>query len=145
MAQYQGRITGPKFANMVREDFPSAFEQSANAVTKRFLQDGDPSQNSAVACRALDEIGAIIFAIPSCSPDLNPIENFFHIISMELKKDTISRRIQSNSFEQFSGGIRRIIMEFPSEKIDKIIDSMDKRIGLVMKANLFIYSFALYL
>ena len=26
-------------------------------------------------------------------------------------------------------------MEFPSNKIDKIIDSMDKRIGLVMKAN----------
>ena len=26
-------------------------------------------------------------------------------------------------------------MEFPSEKIDKIIDSMDKRIRLVIKAN----------
>ena len=26
-------------------------------------------------------------------------------------------------------------MKFPSEKIDKIFDSMDKRIGLVMKAN----------
>ena len=41
--QQQGRINGPKFANMVREDFPSGFEQSANAVTKRFLQDSDPS------------------------------------------------------------------------------------------------------
>ena len=26
-------------------------------------------------------------------------------------------------------------MEFPSDKIDKIIDSMDKRIGLVIKTN----------
>ena len=77
---YQGRINGPKFANMVREDFSSAFEQSANAVTKRFFQDGDPSQNSAVARRALDEIGAMIFAIPPRSPDLNPIENFFHLL-----------------------------------------------------------------
>ena len=61
--QYQGRINGPKFANMVRADFPSAFEQNANAVTKRFPQDGDPSQNSAVARRVLEEIGAMIFAI----------------------------------------------------------------------------------
>ena len=54
---------------------------------------------------------------------------------MELKRDTITRRMQSESFEQFSGRVRRIIMKFPSEKIDKIIDSIDKRIGLVMKAN----------
>ena len=55
---------------------------------------------------------------------------------MELKKDTISRHIQSESFEQFSGRVRRITMElFPSEKIDKIIDSIDKRIRLVIKAN----------
>ena len=32
--QYQGRIHGPKFANMIREDFPSAFEKNANAVKK---------------------------------------------------------------------------------------------------------------
>ena len=62
--QYQGRINGPKFSNMVQEDFPSAFDRSANAVTKRFLQDSDPGQNSAVACRALDEIGAMIFCNP---------------------------------------------------------------------------------
>ena len=133
--QYQGRINSPKFANIVQEDFPSAFEQSANAVTKHFLQNGDPSQNSAVARTALDEIGTIIFAILPRSPDLNPIENFLHLINMELKKNTISRRIQSESFEQFSGRFRRIIMEFPSEKIDKINDTVDKRIGLVMKAH----------
>ena len=136
--QYQGRINGSKFANMVRQDFLSAFEQSVNAVTKRFLQDGDPSQNSAMPRTTLNEIDAMILAIPPCNPDhlgLNPIENFFHLINIELKKDTISRHIQSGSFEQFSGRVRRITMEFPSEKIDKIIESMDKRIRLVIKAN----------
>ena len=137
--QYQGRINGSKFANMVRQDFLSAFEQSVNAVTKRFLQDGDPSQNSAMPRTTLNEIDAMILAISPCNPDhlgLNTIENFFHLINMELKKDTISRHIQSESFEQFSGRVRRITMElFPSEKIGKIIDSMDKRIRLVIKAN----------
>ena len=104
-------------------------------MTKRFLQDGDPSQNSAVARRALDEIGAMIFAIPPRSPDLNPVEHFFHLTNMELKKDTISGRTQSEFFEQFSGRVRRIIMELPSEKNEKIIDSMGKPIGLVIKTN----------
>ena len=133
--QNQGRLNGPKFANMVRKDFPSAFEQSANAVTKLFPQDGDPSQNSTVARRALDKTGSMTVAISLRSPDLNPIENFFHLINMELKKDTISRRMQSESSEQFSGRVSRIIMEFPFEKIDKIVDFMEKRIGLVMKMN----------
>ena len=73
---------------MVRADFPSAFEQSLNAVTKRFLQ-----QNSSMTCRDLDEMGAMTFAIPQWSPGLNPIENFFHLIHMDLKNNTIARHI----------------------------------------------------
>ena len=88
-----------------------------------------------MARRALKEIRAMIFAIPPSSIDLYPIENFYHLINVELKNDTISRLIQSESFEQFSGRARRVIMEFPSEKINNIIDSMDRRIGLVMKAT----------
>ena len=88
-----------------------------------------------MARRALNKVVAMIFAIPPRSPDLNHVENFFKLINMELKKETIFRHIQNESFEQFSARVRRIIMEFPSERIDKIIDSMDKRIGLAMKAN----------
>ena len=54
---------------------------------------------------------------------------------MELKKDTIFRCIQIESFEQFSGIVRRINMELRSEKIGKSFDPMDKRIALVMKAD----------
>ena len=36
--QYQRWINGPKFAILVREDFPSAFEQSANAVQNAFFR-----------------------------------------------------------------------------------------------------------
>ena len=88
-----------------------------------------------MARRALNKIVAMIFAILPRSPDLNHVENFFNLINLELKKETISRHIQNESFEQFSARVRRIIMEFPSERIDTIIDSMDKQIGLAMKAN----------
>ena len=39
------------------------------------LQDGDPSQNSAVAQKAMSDVGTLLFTIPTCSPDLNPIKN----------------------------------------------------------------------
>ena len=45
-------LTGEKFADYVREQFPQIFSKSANAIGKYFLQDGDPVQNSAAAKRA---------------------------------------------------------------------------------------------
>ena len=102
-------------------------------MTKYFFQDGHQSKNLAVACKALGKIVAMIFAVPPHNPDLT--KNFFHLINVKLKTGTKSRPIQSESFRQFSGRVRRIIMEFTSKKIDKIIDSLGKRTALAMKAN----------
>ena len=62
--QYFERLTGENFAEYVRAHFPRIFEKSANPTAKRFVQDGDPCQNSAVASRALRQVGACKFSIP---------------------------------------------------------------------------------
>jgi transposase len=49
-----------------------------------FLQDGDPSQNSRIAMKALESVKAKLFAIPPRSPVLNPIENVFHLANSAL-------------------------------------------------------------
>eukprot|EP00794_Sanderia_malayensis_P012413 gene12413-biopygen9898 len=41
-------------------------------------RDNDPSQNSAMARDAINNIGAEFVNIPSRSPGINPIENFYH-------------------------------------------------------------------
>ena len=51
--QYLERLSGESFADYVRCRFPQIFEKSSNPKAKRFLQDGDPSQNSAQARKAL--------------------------------------------------------------------------------------------
>ena len=76
--QYFDKITGTKFAKMVDQKFPQAFQLSINPHNKAFLQDGDPSQNSKLARDAFENIGAKMVSIPPRSPDLNPIENFFN-------------------------------------------------------------------
>ena len=69
---------------------------------KRFVQDGDPSQNSAAARRAFSQVGAFTFSIPPRSPDLNPIENLFHLVSKQLQKDALDMQITRETFAQFS-------------------------------------------
>ena len=52
--QYEGHINGRLLADIVKEKFPETFAKSTNCKNMLFLQDGDPSQNSAVAKSALD-------------------------------------------------------------------------------------------
>lgn len=83
--QYEGHLNGQKFADFVREQFSTLFQNSSNKKGKLFLQDGDPSQNSRKAQDAIAAIGARKFTIPARSPDLNPIETFFTMLKSNCK------------------------------------------------------------
>ena len=133
--QYFGRLSCGTTADIAREHFPSMFERSANSRAKRFLQDGFPIQNSVAAKRVYDEIGAFVFCIPPRSPNLNPIENVFHLINMEIRKDTIKRNITEKTFTSFSQRERSLIQGIPKRTINRVIDSMEKRIKMVLSAN----------
>ena len=133
--QYFGPITGVVMEKIIYSAFPQAFKKSIDLKGKRFLQDGCPRQNCKKAMDAYQAVGASVFKIPSRSPDLNPIENFFNCISRELKKQALERKIRKETFEQFSMRVEKTILEYPAAKIDKIIETMDKRIGMVMKAK----------
>ena len=56
-----------------------------NQSGKLFLQNEDPSQNSALAREAMEAVGCRLFKIPARSPDLNPIENAFNNIPNAIK------------------------------------------------------------
>ena len=81
------------FAQFILDNFPDTFERSSNPQGKLFLQDGDPSQNSRKAKNAIDVIGARKFDIPPGSPDMNPIENVFNNVKMELHKQALEQNI----------------------------------------------------
>ena len=131
--QYKGRINGELFAAIVKENFPTWMKHSANPTGKRFLQDGDSSQNSAAAMEAWTELGCTKQDIPARSPDLNPIENMFNEMRRELKEEALSKNITYETFEKFSARVKRTMESYPADKIDKTIDSMDKRINLVIE------------
>ena len=135
--QYEERFTGEYFANFIRDYFNEAFANSANANAngKLFLQDGDPRQNSALAKKAMDDINARMFAIPPRSPDINPIENFFHLLQLKLNRDAMDKNITKETFREFSARIKETMMNFPVEGINHLIESMDKRMCQIIKSK----------
>lgn len=131
--QYEGNLNGQKFSAMVRRVFPDLFKRSANPKGKLFLQDGCPTQNSKKSLNAIDQVGGRLFHIPPRSPDLNPIENVFNCLKAQMRMDALENRITKENFEHFSERCRKTILNYPVDKINKTIESMPKRIQLVIK------------
>ena len=133
--QYSGSIDGEKFAQMIEDNFDDLFARSANPNRKLFLQDGDPSQNSARARKTWEGMGFSMFPIPARSPDLNPIENTFHLIGKKLRKDAIEMNLEKETYEQFCHRAKQTVLGFDAGIIDKTIESMPKRIQAVIDSK----------
>jgi transposase len=126
------KLDGPYFKDLVFREFPKMFRKARKGRSRLWLQDGDPSQNSAVARMAMKSVRAKLMSIPARSPDLNPIENLFHLIKRQLNNDAIVRDIKRENFQEFSARVKSTILNFDNNVIDKIIESMSNRIEMVV-------------
>ena len=133
--RWMGTMTGEKFVTIVKRCFSKAFQKSANPKGKLFLMDGCPRQNSKAAMRKIDKLRAKVFKIHARSPNLNPIGNFFNIATMKLNNDAIEKQITRESIDEFSARVTRTMKSSSSNEVDKIMDSMDKRITEVLNGK----------
>lgn len=127
------KMNGRYYASLVHRCFRSAFKKTMSPKAKRVLVDGDPSQNSKRAKKAIARINAKLFKIPPRSPDLNPIENVFHLVRRRLDKEAQNKRITSETKDQFADRVKQNLADFDISTIDKIIESMPKRIDRIIK------------
>lgn len=129
--QYE-KMSGEFFKSYITRKFPTLFQLAGKPHSKLWIQDGDPSQNSYAAKMALKECDADLLSIPARSPDINPIENLFHLVRRELNRQSLSGNITHETYEQFSSRVSQTFKLFPSESIDNIIESMDKRMNMII-------------
>ena len=73
-----------------------------------------------------------LLCIPARSPDINPIENLFHLVRRELDRQSLSGNITHETYEQFSSRVSQTFKLFPGKSIDNIIESMDKRMNMII-------------
>ena len=132
---YNGNINAETFADFLKEHFPEMFKSGNNTKGRLFLQDGDPSQNSRMAQDAMDAIPCQLFKIPARSPDLNPIENVFHLVGKQLRKDAIEKNISKETFQQFCWRIKKNLLSFYPASVSKTIESMNKRVDAIIASK----------
>ena len=82
LAEDYKHMSGEYFRDFVKRNFSMFFFDETKK--KVFVMDNDPSQRSKAATKAINNVGETLFAIPARSPDLNPIENLFHIVKKQL-------------------------------------------------------------
>ena len=104
-------------------------------VLVSFLMDNDPSQTSKAAQKAMENIEAKFLKIPARSPDLNPIENTFHLVKKSLDNEALANNITSGRFNEFSAHVLESMENLSTEIIDRTIASLSNRVDAVVKAT----------
>ena len=127
------RINEEKLAKFVKRYLKRTFRRIVNSRSKLFLQDGVWSQNSRHAKRAMDRIGARVFNIPPQSPDCSPIENVFNVVKQQLHQQTLEREIVHEDCKTSSNQVKQTLRNFSVSYIDKTIDTMNKRMAMIIK------------
>ena len=133
LAQDHERMNGKYFSDFVTSDLIELF--SPGGQQKWFVMDNDPSQRSIAARKAINDSGATLFEIPPRSPDLNPIENLFHIVKKKLDRQAIVEGIEHETRTDFKARVHKTITEIPVSVINNLLLSMPKRIEAVIKCK----------
>ena len=112
------------------------FAMADKQVGRIWVQDGDPSQNCTKAKEAMSCLFSQLLKIPPrISPDLNPTENLFNVVSQTLKKDAIKQNITKETYEEFQQRVIQTMRSIPLEYINKLIACMYKRLNLVIASK----------
>ena len=130
-AEQYTKLDGVTFAKFVEDKFKTIFSRSGKN-SRYWLQDGDPSQNSAKARQSLDSLNTSLVSIPPRSPDLNPIENIFSIVKKELKQQAVEGEKTHEGFNEFALRVKATLYSISPSKINSVIESMNKRLSKVI-------------
>ena len=126
------KMSGDYFKGYISRKFPELFQKADKFPSKLWIQDGCPCQNSNAAKMAMSESDADLLSIPPRSPDINPIENLFHLVRRELDRQAIDGTITQEPYEEFATRVINTFKSFPIECVDNIIESMDKRTSMII-------------
>eukprot|EP00794_Sanderia_malayensis_P002081 gene2081-2359_t len=131
---HEWTVTGKNFSKLIREEFPKAFDKcGARENNCTFLMDGCPKQNAALCRKTWESKNYRLVKIPVRSPDLNVIENLFHLIRKKLRDDAKDQNITKESYNEFISRVDKTITDFPVETINNLINSIPKRLRMVIQ------------
>ena len=128
------KMDGPFFARFVKENLNLCFAKAGPRRRRQriFVMDNCPCQNSKVALSALESIECTRHKIPARSPDLNPIENIFHVVKKQLEEEAINLRLTKESFQNFHDRVCRCLDNLSVDLVDRTLETMSNRITAIV-------------
>ena len=120
-------------SEFVTRIFPALFPRQG--CRKMLVMDNNPSQTSAMAMKAVKDQGAQLFGIPARSPDLNPIENVFHIVKSNLDMQVRTQGITHETWEEFKDRVCKTLLNTSVEFVSNLLLTMPKRIDAVISGK----------
>ena len=127
------KMNGRYFAAFIDNHFGCLFAAADKGCTRTFLQDGEPSQNSALARAVMQRTNSTLIKLCPRSPDLSVIENVFPIVSRMLQRQALQQQLRRETFEQFKNRLISTFHLTPVETVNNLIRSMPKRIDMVIR------------
>ena len=130
------KMQGHYFAKYVQNTLHSKLLELAEMKGREqliFVMDNDPCQASKVALDAVDECGLQFPSIPPRSPDINPIENVFHIIKLALKKEAMEQKMSKESFLQFKERVIKHLKNCDVFTIDRTLTLLPNRLKILSR------------
>ena len=144
-AGVRGGFTAANYKDLLENHFLPALSQHFDQLNARLpedkkikpiiVQDGAPVHKSRAVRKAFADAGfEVVENWPGYSPDLNCIENCWGLAKHDLQADLLldQRNTEANRRRLFNL-TRRYFDAYPTEKINKLIQSFPKRLEIVRK------------
>ena len=115
------------FVNSILRKVAKPFIDKRFSDGHRFLQDNDPKHVSCYSQAAYDELEINWFKTPAESPDLNPIENFWHKLKHHLRC-----YVKPKTKEELINGIEQFWLKIPPARCIRYINHIQKVLPAVV-------------
>ena len=100
-----------------------------------FMQDGAGPHKAKKTLRFLTSNHIQLQSWPGNSPDLNPLENAWHLLKVRLRKRFRDPRRRPHSEEEWIRAAQEEWMRIPTKVMNKLVDSVPRRIRACIKAH----------
>lgn len=129
MAFIQGNMNAIQYISILRDNLFNSAVKLGIADSYYFQQDNDPKHTAYITRLWLLYNVKKRLQTPPQSPDLNPIENLWHILDMQVRKRKISNKADLKQ------ALREEWLKISSETCHKWIESMPRRLQAVIEAK----------
>ena len=132
LAEVEGRMDAQQYVDILKDNLLPTMEESNIPLENLiFQQDNDPKHTSKKAQKWMEDHYITLLDWPAQSPDLNPIEHLWQ----HLKKQLCQYETPAQGVWKVWKRVEKEWREIEPEVCQKLIESMPRRIGAVIKAK----------